>query len=224
MGFSSSIQFREPLQIVEAFKNRGVDAWSITCGKQFMFKGIGEEDFSQIINTLAESDSSATYTVQVYEDIDDVKKIKNNTPNDGSFNFKLNEDLRQRIGLVKGYREGEERSPNNIFVKLESIEKQLAELQAQDEEDSEQNNSLGMIGELLAHPVVSQVIGKLITGAGAVGVVPQSESAMLYKNNESNAYEALKEHDPKLNQHLEKLLLVAKSDPQTFQAIIKNFD
>lgn len=224
MGFSSSIQFRDPVQIIEAYKGRGVEAWSISCGKQFMFKGIGEDDFAQIINTLAESDSYATYTVQVYEDIDEAKKIKNNTPNDGSFNFKLNEDLRQRIGLVRGYREGEEKNPNNIFVKLESIEKQLAELQAE-EPEPEKESSLGMIGELLAHPVISQVIGKLISGAGAVGAIPPVNMNMeKFTEEQNNPYEVLKNYDPDLNAHLEKLVLIAKNEPQTFQAIIKNFD
>ena len=121
MGLSSSIQFRDKEAVKQAYKNRDVDAWSIVCGKQFMFKGIGYDSFQDTIDLLAETDSNALYTAQVYEGIEDEKQIKNNTPCDGSFNFKFNEETARNYQIMRGIGV----APNEVVSKLNAIEERL---------------------------------------------------------------------------------------------------
>src|SRR5574343_316699 len=88
----ASIQFNNLESVLNAYTNRGVDAWAIFQGSQFMFKGIGLSDLEQILNSLSNGGTNAVYKLKVFEEITDEKNIKNNTPDDGSFNFRLNSD------------------------------------------------------------------------------------------------------------------------------------
>ena len=223
MGLSSSIQFRDKNAVIDAFKSRGIEAWSIVCGKQFMFKGIGEENFEQIINLLAESDSSATYTCQVYEDVSDEKRIKNNTPCDGSFNFKFNEALHQSYAAIRGIGG----TPAELISKLNAID---AKLDAMESENEEQDNSLGIIGKILEHPALAPVAPKIIESLIGAIMGNQGEavktSLPAINGNISNGelIDKLKQHDPNLQHHLGKLLALAETDNDTFQQILKAFD
>jgi hypothetical protein len=91
MGASGSIQFRGRDNVIQAYNDRDVQVWSLWQGKQMLTKGNDADSLTAFINMLEQSESAAIYTVRVYEDIEDVKKVKSNTPDDGSFNFRLNE-------------------------------------------------------------------------------------------------------------------------------------
>ena len=249
MGLSSSIQFREVENVLSAFENRKVEAWSISQGKQFMFKGIGYEDFKTVVETLSESQSNATYTVSIYEDITDIKNIKNNTPNDGSYNFKFNDELsnnnyEKRIGYTG-------KADNLILSKLAGIEDRLNRI---DEEVIEETKpqTLGVIGDILAHPAIAPIAPKIIETflqliMGKQEAPPQNNyqlqqvpkinaqqnnpgyaSASISGINEDQILHEtiakLKIYDAKLLEHLQKLLLIAENDNSTFNIIVKSLD
>lgn len=229
MGLSSSIQFRDKESVLEAYNSRGVKAWSIVCGKQFMFKGIGPETFETIINILDDGVSSATYTAQVYEDIEDEKQIKNNTPCDGSFNFKFNEEIRNTYNAIRGIGNGN--GSNEVLSKLNAIDARLTEMESEPAE-SDNDGGLGMIGKILNHPALLPVAPKIIEGIIGAILGPGSNLASMIGNaelpghqeNEAPILERLKSHDPNLERHLQKLLALAETDNGTFQQIIKAFD
>lgn len=248
MGLNSSIQFRDIESVAEAFKNRAVEAWSVNCGKQFMFKGIGYDAFEAVLNTLDTGDSNATYTVKVYEDIDNAKEIKSNTPDDGSFNFKLNNEIAETYSTIKRMGGGhfERSSIAAIAQKLESIEARL------DDESKPHDDSLGLVGKLMEHPQIGPIIAGIapvlvdlvvnaLTGvkpgvkpAATLPATQQQQPATFARNAALNGIdedklinetvEALKAYDPMLLQHLQKLLTIAQADPHTFSLIIKALD
>jgi hypothetical protein len=228
MGFSSSIQFRDKESVINAFDARGIDAWSISCGKQFMFKGIGKEEFANMIEILSQADSTATYTVQVYEDVEDEKKIKNTTACDGSFNFKFNEEIRQAYGMIRDHIGGTG-SANEIVSKLNALEARLNE--SENMEIEENDNSLGIVGKILSHPAIAPVAPKLvegllglISGNNPVNAIAGQPLAVNHETDEDKIVSELKKHDPKLNRHLAKLLALAEQDPATFTNIVNSFD
>lgn len=222
----SAIQFNNLQSVLLAFQNRGVDAWALWQGKQFMFKGIGETDLKMILDSLENGATNAIYTLKVFEEIEDEKKIKSNTPDDGSFNFRLNSDRMEltQSAYTSAY------SNAAIVKKLEEIEKRLDE-----DEVVEEKSGLGKIGEVLDHPVIAPlipiVLEKVLTAIFSKNPVPQNQlnyqPAMALSGIDEDAaekevIEKLKKHDPQLLEHLSKLLEIAETNNPLFQVIIKS--
>src|SRR5690242_19337422 len=153
-GSSSSVQFKNRNSVLDAYSDRDVKAWSIWQGKQFMFKGWGLEELEPVIDLLGDGGTNAIYTLRVYEDLEDKKQIKSNSVDDGSFNFRLN-DERQEITNGQYWKND---NRENILDKLNRIEARL------DEEETEvkTNKSLGKIGDILEHPAILPVVPLLI--------------------------------------------------------------
>lgn len=153
----ASIQFRGISQVLTAFENRGVEAWSLWDGKAFMFKGVGNNDLTTILESLDRGGTTAIYTLKVYEDITDAKKIKSSTECDGSFNFRLYE------------REGEFLSPSGrsyeatkaLEDRMNQFEERILNLleSKEDEPEDQPADLMGTITGLLQDP---DKLGKLI--------------------------------------------------------------
>lgn len=166
----ASIQFRGLGQVLTAFENRGVEAWSLWDGKAFMFKGVGQNDLTTILESLDKGGTTAIYTLKVYEDITDAKKIKSSTECDGSFNFRLYE------------REGEFMSPHNrSFESTRALEERMNQFEerilnilennAADNEEEKPADLMGTITGLLQDP---DKLGKIINlGKSLLGLPVQ---------------------------------------------------
>lgn len=231
MSVSSSIQFKGLEAVLDAFQSRGVPAWSLWQGKQFMFK-CEESDMVQslselntILTALAQS-SNAIYTLKVYEDLGKGGKIKDSTPSDGSFNFKLNSP-EQEVTIAQY---STLRNQNNIDARLGAIEKLLIE--REEEEEEEPQSKLGVIGEILNDPGVSSIVVPLIMKAFGLGDVKspynmQANAQIAGINDEAELSEAiriLKEHDANLSTHLMKLAKIAQNDKNSFDFLLKTLD
>lgn len=225
-----SVQFLGTVAVLKAFENRGAPAFSIWQGKQFMFKGIGIDEFKSILDMLQASNTNATYTVRVYDDLEDVKQIKSTSPDDGSFNFKVF-DYDARLQPPGGnLRESQD---NAIMKKLEELERRLDE-----RDEPEPENALGKIGEVLAHPTIAPLVPKIIDAiAGMFTGKPAGTSpaplppATVYQGRAVlngvdqdrvilEAINELKQYDQNLGAHLQKLVQIAKTDPGTFNMLI----
>ena len=133
---AGSIQFRGINNVLEAFQNRDVEAWSIYQGSQFLFKGMGVGDFETVLKSLLKG-NNVIYTVKVYEEITDLKQIKSKTPDDGSFNFRLYETddnyegntyyQERRNGMSEKLKELEEKN-NLLQQRLDQIEESEEEI------------------------------------------------------------------------------------------------
>lgn len=219
-----SIQFHNLESTVNAFTNRGVDAFSISQAKQFMFKGVGLDELQNILNALKSGATNAVYTLKVYEGIEDDVNIKSNTPDDGSFNFRLNApEMALTQSQFTSYKGNAE-----LLERLEAIEEKL--------ETPEAVNSLGKIGDVLAHPVLAPLVPMLVEkimsfimsnpqpGNKQIAISGLSDNSEIQNGNILLIVDELKKYDPDLEKHLYKLLDLAKSKPDTFKQIMIIFN
>lgn len=218
MATSRSVQFRNANDVLTAYVNRNVAPWSIWQNAQFMFKyegndiNEGQGQLEEVLKVLQQS--NATYTLKVYEDLPKNGKIKNNTPDDGSFNFRFIED---------GY--GVPGNANNaLLTELRAMKLQIEDLQNQETEPEE--NPLGIVGHILAVPGVTEavagvlpvLVGKLFgTNSSPVALAGIPGEAV---NNIGEALALLQQKDPQLELHLIKLAVCARDKPAMFEQVI----
>lgn len=230
---SASVHFKGIDNILNAYEQRNVAAWSLWQGSQFLFKyegtniSEGAQALNDILDRLAQS-SNAIYTLKVYEELPG-GKIKDKTPHDGSFNFRLNVDSQE----ITNSQYGAIRNQNAILEKLERLEQRMNE--KEEEGGDEPENKLGLIGEILNDPGVSQIVQPLIGPLlnklfGLAGVTPQmpmrsisgiSDEAAATLNE---AIRILKDADPKLPEHLMKLATLSKESPDSFKFLLQTLD
>lgn len=238
MAVGSSIQFRGKAAVIEAFENVDAKAFTIWQGKQYLFKGMGEEELEAFLNMLEQNSMNCIYTVKVYEDIADKKAIKSNTPDDGSFNFRLNADEQ----LITNNQYAASYNRNELISKIGALENKfdtvMAKLEEEPEED-EQPNRLGIIGDIIAHPAIAPIIPQLaamlmgmaqrqgqnfqqprVMQPGTVGNIPSTNNSPML----NDAIERLKLADSKLAEHLLKLANLAEKDPGTFAMFLQTLE
>lgn len=210
----SSVQFRGPSAVINAYTNNNSPFFSIWQGKQFMFKGEGGDDLKNILEALKASGTNATYTLRVYESIEELSKIKSNTPDDGSFNFVVNE-----------YEAGTAKEQNFLFLKIKELEEKIEEMKLRDDDDEqEEKGGLGKIGEILSHPafaqIVPQLVGRLVNFILPENKQPIAALAGISALDENIA--KLKIYDEKFELHIAKLVELAETNPTVFKAIINS--
>lgn len=221
---SSSVQFYGPDAVLMAAENRNVPNWAIFQGKQFLFKyeGGNMDESLQYLESILSSlqVSAAVYTICFYED---AEKIKQNTPHDGSFNFKTisESEKEQRQQAYQNH-------SSAIMQKLDAIETRLSIIEEEDSEEEEEETGgiNGIIAGLLNDPdKILQLInvGKSLLGIGsatrptAVAGVPVNDET----EKINQAIESLKQSDPDFANHIDKLATIAKEQPKFFNQLIK---
>lgn len=167
----SSIQFRGIDTVVEAFNNFGASAWSIWQGGKLLFRGVGDDELLKILEMIKPHGSDAIYMLKVYEDISDPKQIKDKTPADGSFGFKIDESdrgsyVRSLEDRVKKL-EGSDGEANGIVGKIGN-----ALLGLLDDPES-LVGVLGAIKNLIAPAVPHTQFGNVVPAPAMVGSVTQ---------------------------------------------------
>jgi len=178
----SSIQFRGKNTVLEAFGNyQDADAWAIFQAKSLLFKGIGSDHLSQVLDMLEPGGSDAIYQLKVYEDIDNAKNIKEKTDADGSFAFKLGREenviggaslhtrlLEERLKKLEEQNDGEDDEDKTIggkilngFLGLLEQPNELVQLIGAFKQmfapQPAQVHQIGRVSTDFAPPVVSQV-------------------------------------------------------------------
>jgi len=230
MGLAIAVQFYGAENVVKAFEYKGIPTWAIFQGKALIHKCVGKsmeeacavlEEFLGMIGTH----STAVYTLKVYED---AGRIKENTPCDGSFNFRL-VDEKEREERNTAYR-GAQRE---ILARLEAIE---ARLQGGDDDDDDEGDKLsGVLTELLREP---SKIGQLIdAGKSLLGLISSPKVIPMQKVGSVNpeppaqhddklqaAIETLQRNDPRIAEHLAKLAALSENDKATFQYLLTMLD
>jgi hypothetical protein len=207
-----SVQFRGSETVLTAFLNRDCSAWSLWVGGQFLFKYAGEnvEEARQALQDtlimIEQSESTAIYTLKVYEELPKGVKIKEKTECDGSFNFRLQDDL-PSVNRVN--------YQNSMSSQLAALNKKLDDYMADDAEEDE--STMGQIGKFLEHPIAQ----RLVSGILGINIQPQTGAingipAANQDGKATKAIELLKTKDPRIGEHLEKLANIAEKQPQNF--------
>lgn len=224
----ATVQFKSAEKVMEAFTNRGVEAWSIWVGKQYMFKGIGAEELQSHLDLLSEG-NNVVYTLQVYEGITNASQIKSNTAHDGSFNFRLNAE-------GQGWPAG---APPWYYEKKMGLEKRIEELESRAIDANEENkddtiggilnsylNDPAKLGQLvqvgrtlMGLPCSSSLTGMQPVQNATIGNVnPVNDDEKI--NRLAAAIDTLEKNDPDILAHLEKLARISVNNPPMFKTLI----
>lgn len=238
---SSAVQFYGNDQVIQAAINRKCPAWGMWSMRQFLFKYEGTDETESIqlleetLQMLSQNGTVATYTLKFFEqDGNKPVKIKENTPCDGSFNFKLvGEEERQQRSLMYAAA-----SPK-VLQELEALKEQVALLTSRPEEEEDEEEEKGIMGAVIGalkdpdileqhirnfHLLKSLFTGQVMQPA-TVGNVKRlgqtkpdigdpgqaAEANLSHEMTEEqlvrlgNACDKLYAKDPKLIEHLEKL-------------------
>lgn len=168
MSRSTACQFRGEAQILSAYANNGVAAWSLCNGPNMLFKyegadiAEGEQELRSFLQMLKKGESQAIYTLKLYEDHKTGAKIKANTPHDLSFNFSLWQD-------DDDVPYNRRRSATSIAMeermdKLEGLILKLTPKEEEEEEEKEVSGIGAVMAGLVSMPAVQEQIGALASG------------------------------------------------------------
>lgn len=254
-----SIQFYGIDQVMDAAKNRACPGWAIFQGRpaQFLFKyQINDLDSSlqfleKILSSLESTGNEAAYTIKFFEHEGNKDlKIKENSPCDGSFNFRLieEEERQQRKTLYQG-------TSNKVLEKLEGIENRLLQIEQGHVEEVEEDNTLqGQIVGMLKEPSrLNEFIAALANAKSLLGIGPAAPAYVGNINRAGqilnqvtaaapapvqnlslteeqklqrlgNAIDTLEKNDPQIVDHLEKLASMAVNNPSQFKNLLSMLD
>lgn len=237
-----TVQARGKDMVLEIFSNRDVEAWSIFQDKQFLFKGIGEDSLSQMLDIILKSRTTAIYRLQIYEDINDLKQIKEKLSCDGSFNFVLNENDFQ-AALSNGADKNELRTMSMVHKTIEErIAKKIGKMMDMEDEPSDAESFtdslkkpevvtewLGVIGlvKSLLTPG-GQIPMQLANMGNATKISDDTEVTKEYSPHDQTrlitAINTLQENDPNILSHLEKLAKISATNKLMFNNLISMLD
>lgn len=236
----ASIQFRNKESLLSYYESLGIDTWAIYFEKDKCFsRGASLEDLEKSLSILEDGASNSIYTLRVYND----KSPEKISPKDiasYSINFRLNGDNMQEPQSSKGVTRSQQYSAIGKVHQMleEKIAKKMFAMMDGESEREEPENKLGIIGEILEHPVIGNIVEKValnwLSGqtaglnAGTVQM-PVMEPMRAVGNIATDkelveAIEALKKVDPKLTEHLKKLALLAQTDAAMFAMITNSLD
>jgi len=241
---SNGVQLRGVSSIMSAFDNLKIAAWSIMYGRNINMKYAGN-NFAESRNTLQgfldllkDSDTTAMYTLHIYEDLPKGGKIKLSTEPDYSFNFLVTEEEAPRHARNREILES-----NRILMdKVTALEARLAAR----EEDDDDEQPVGSLGAMLSglldddkfkdwirtkaigladkffnNPQNANVI-PMDRAIGKVGAVTQDDPILINEQQRvkmTEAIEILARVDPKLGDNLMKLAKIAESDPGKYNTM-----
>lgn len=243
MSLTRTVQFRNVADILEAYRNNDIASFAIVSGQGkhvqllFPFESDNIEEGAAYLEDILSKikHSAAIYCIQFYKDVPE-EGITSNTPFRNSFNFQL-----KQLSNQANYQPEYDNGFNNEYMsRLEALTMEVKALREEQQRDSEDEpeRKLGMLGEILEHPVLGQIVTAI---AGQVG---QSIAGMFSNNNNNNnktpkammsgvpetnsideqvinaAVAILKGIDPKFGDHLMKLAQVAQADPASYQMFI----
>lgn len=228
---SSAVQFYGSNAVVKAFEYKKISNWAIFQGRALLHKCVEESidessaSLLEFLEMISDGGTVATYTLKVYEGKNPT--IKENTPCDGSFNFKLvSEEVRQERALTFS------RNDKVILERLEAIEKRFDEPAEEGEEDEPEPASIqGVLMGYLKEPAkITELIGTIGTvmalfkpkQVGALAGAPQIPD--MENDKLSQALAILQQHDPKIADHLMKLAGIAVNNPAAFKILLQTLE
>jgi len=214
------------LQRFETFAD--ADAWAIYQGKQFIVGGIGTDALDGWLTSFADTGSTATYMLRVFDSDDAPTSSTGNTDYIACLMFKV----------VDPY-DGQGISGHNtkLMERIGALEKRLKE---KDDDDEPEEDLGSVVMGWLSDPVkLNQVAGAVrqIFGTGGNAEMPTqlpvpAQSISGFGTSDkgdklkrlADALDLLEKADPLLVEHLEKLASLSKSDPLIFSAVISKLD
>jgi len=218
--------------VLSRFEKLNSESWALYQGKQFIVGGVGADLLQEWLMSFAESESTATYTLRVYDFDGTPTSSTGNADYFACINFKL-------VDAYDGY--GIHGHSNRLMDRIGALEKQLKEREEEKDDDATDLNSIimGWLSDPVKLGQVAGAVRQMIGGVGSVQPLPIGATpvqtisgfgAATEQDNEtklarlSAALDELEKRDPKLIEHLEKLAHLAKTDKLLFTAVISKLD
>lgn len=223
----AAVQFVGKNAVTMAFEKRSITKWALLSGKSIMvaYEGSDDEESGKEFDewlTMMRGNTTAIYTVRFYDK--SVKTIRPDTAEVGSFNFRLSEETPYQGGQMNGagVTDSMERFFNKLTSRLDEMDKKIAGISLP-KEDPEKMETWE---KLLEHPVVMAGVAKIfdidiqgiLTDSAKLSGIPGEPVEL------DTVMEGLRKHNPKIEQHLKKLLQIAERKPQQFQMLISMLD
>lgn len=243
---SSMIQFRGVKAILDAYELKGVECWAVFQGKELCHKGEGADELRRYLEMVKAGGTEGTMLLKVYEDVDNPKQIKANTPADGTIGFCVADSY------------GGPGTNTAWYLEKLKMEAEIRELKEGEKEDKTIGGKIGnaLLGLLDEPNELVQLIGSLrdlfrgpgTVAAPAIGYVntfaPQPVFAEpvstmptnnVTTNNSSMTEEerlrrlsasldTLEKNDAKVIEHLEKLAKISVDNPSQFKMLLMMLD
>jgi hypothetical protein len=241
---STTVAFRGVNQVVSAYANNDMPAWSIWSGKEMMFAYCtddveeGKNMLRATLKDLFEGGSEAQFSLRVYEDAPTGGKIKSNTPWDRSFSFVLYGDEEYspyRQGRMSYSKEADEKI-QLLQGEIDALKLQLAE--AEETEEKPEGIS-GILSGIMEMPGIKQALAAKLAGfinsvipfngpvpaavAGLPSATPgQPIPSLLDSVQQAKVQQAINvlcTKDAKLGDHLVKLAEMAVSNIKQYNGL-----
>jgi hypothetical protein len=233
----SSVQLIGRKPIISRYEKLDCEAWALYQGKQFMVGGVGSDSLSDWLTDLEQSQSTATYTLRVYDSNEAPTSSTGGSDYVASVNFKV-------LDTYEGY--GIAGRGDRVMDRIKGLEDEIKKLNkppADDDEDG--GTSIGaIVSDWLENPeklaVIVGIAKQLFTGgAGSMPIVAAAQpiqSISGFNNMDTTAIRAdspeglqriaaaldiLGKHDANLVLNLETLARLAETKPAIFENMLR---
>ena len=225
----ASAQFTNKEDVLQAYDTNGISVWAIFANKVPFIKGEGYQALEKALDLLEEKTTNCLYTLKVYEDINP-KSIREKTEASAGFNFYLNAESQM---ITTGQYQRMYAPNNELISVVNGLKKELEAMKAERDEEPPPSK-LGIVGEIMDHPVIGSILEKIAmkfidqaipAGTNIAEVLPMRAVGNISTDQDLvKALEKLKQYDPNLTKHLQKLADIAEKEPATFAMVISALD
>lgn len=230
----TSVQFVGINEVMKAYDNKDCVKWSVCQGKALNFHYSGDdkdesrEDLNKWLKMIGSRTNQAIYTLKFYED--HRGKINAGTPEDCSFNFRIydpEEDYAPaRIG--NGPAGNRNTGVELILEEFKEMRKEVNLLREEVKKPAQIGNAeepLETWEKILDHPITMAAIGKIFgLDVGSMMALDGKISGIGADENINDIVQELWAYDKRLNEHLYKLLQIAKTNPNNFALLLGMLD
>lgn len=226
--------------VLSRYEKLDCDAWALYQGKQFIVGGLGSEPLSEWLNDFAQSGSTATYTLRIYDCGEAPTSSTGNIDYVACIQFKV-------VDNYDGY--GIAGHSNKLVDRITGLENEIKKLNKPDLDDDEnEGGSIGAIfNDWLEHPeklgVIVGIVKQIFSGsapayAPATVSAPPVQAISGFKMNTelvkadsqegleriTKALDILGQYDPNLVKNLEALAVLAKDQPALYAIAVQKLD
>jgi len=220
--------------VLRRYNQLDSESWALYQGKQFIVGGTGVDRLDDWLEGFAESGSTATYSLRVYDG--------NEVPTSGTGN----DDYRACINfkVVDGYEgKGINGHGNALIDRIKGLELKIDKMGSAEADDNDEGGIGAIVTDWLQNPqklaVVFGIAKQIFMGGGGEAVVAPALQTISGMGNNSQSVQAstpeglerlskaldiLGVHDADLVVHMEKLATLAQNEPLMFKAIIGRLD
>lgn len=221
------MQFIGKERILDAYNEYGAETWALFQGRKKVVAGDGAANLAHWLDMFSPAGSTATYTLRVYNDIEDPEHIGPSTDYSACWDFKLTDSYNGSMG---GF--------GQLAQRLDAIEKKLSD-EGPGEDGFDLNGIvtgwlknpeqlgmvIGAVKQLLGHPPAPM---PAMAAVGALDPQPGKENQPMNPEETyqrlSKVLDRLEKQDPQILEHLEKLATIAETKPKTFQFLISSLN